>query len=68
MEGQEKKGRSAMFWRLDYGLGVDGILVIKAVRMNERAQRWWYLDVKEDLNKGRRGAISKRYSELGAEM
>lgn len=68
MEAQEKKGPRAMFWRLDYGLGMNGILDIKAMGMNERAQRWWYLDVKEDLNMGRRGGVSKGYLELGAEM
>lgn len=47
-----------MLYMLDYDLGTNGLLVIRAMRMNERAQEQ-YLGVEQDLNKGRGEETSK---------
>lgn len=56
-----------MLWRLDYDWAANDVLVIEAMGINDRAQGQ-YLDVEEDLDIGRGGGISKRHSQLGAEM
>lgn len=52
---------------LDYDLEANGLLVMKAMEMNERAQGQ-YLEVEKDWFKyGERRRIIKGHSELGAE-
>lgn len=62
---KRKKGKGVTLYRLDYDSETEGLVVIRATRMNESTQEQ-YLDVEEDLNKGRGEEISKGHSELEA--